>query len=341
MTPSSSQPPYNVCLIGLGRHGLTVLRQLARHPQMWHFAAVVDRAITSYARFQQYFHERRTPFYRDPLEAISSEPIDAVLICTTAPSHVSIASALIEAGYEGALLIEKPISNMISEAVHLVRLIEERQWRGRAAVDFNRRCSGLYSRVHEIREEGALGKIVRIEFNRPCKLSMVGMHFIDLANWLIGERPVSVTGRLDSLSQVDHRGARFYDPPGRLQVHYPNGAVFEMNTLQGTPQASRGMTIWFEKGQARINNEESRLVVEGPFGEQQVEVLDENRRYRWIEKALTALVHETDVCDVCPLSEAVVALEVVVAAHLSHERGGEPVSLPLSEPHRSRSLRIA
>ncbi len=340
MTPSSS-PPYNVCLIGLGRHGLKQLKRLAENPARWRLAAVVDRSVASYARFQYHFHPLRVPFYRDAVEAVQSEPIDVVIISTTAPSHIPIARALIEAGYEGGLLIEKPVSDSIARAEDLQRLIEQRGWSGRVAVDFNRRCSELYSRVKAVHESGVCGAITRIEFNRPCKLSMVGMHFIDLANWLMAARPLNVSGRLDEVSVVDHRGAVFYDPPGRLQVTYESGAVFEMNTFSDAPKDALGMRVWFEKGAARINNDESLAVIETPQGEERVEVTDENRRYRWIESAIASVVSDSPTCDVCSIPEAVTALEVVAAVHLSNKAGGEPVSLPLEDAHRRQRLRIA
>lgn len=335
------QPPYRVCLIGLGRHGLKQLHRLTENPTRWRISAVVDRSVASYARFQYHFHSLRVPFYRDVVEAIRSELIDVIIISTTAPSHIPIAETLIRAGYEGGVLIEKPISDSIARAEGLQHLIEQIQWKGRVAVDFNRRCSELYGRVKAVHKSEACGAITRIEFNRPCKLSMVGMHFIDLANWLIGSRPVEVKGRLDMVSVVDHRGAIFYDPPGRLQVKYANGATFDMNTFPDAPRDALGMTVWFEKGIARINNDESVAVIETPQGEERVEAMDENRRYRWIESAVASVVSDSATCDVCSIPEAITALEVVAAVHLSGQTGGESVSLPLEEKHRHQHLRIA
>ena len=333
--------PYNVCLIGLGRHGLKQLSQLTGNSAQWRIAAVVDRSVASYARFQYHFHEYSVPFYRDAVEAIRSESIDVVIISTTAPSHVLIAEALIRAGYEGCLLIEKPISDSIASAESLQNLIEQSQWEGQVAVDFNRRCSELYSRVQAVQRSGACGAITRIEFNRPCKLSMVGMHFIDLANWLVGSRPVEVLGRLDTMSVVDHRGAIFYDPPGRLQIRYENGAVFEMNTLSDSAEESRGMMVQFERGKARINNDESLATIETFSGVETVNVTDTDRRYRWIESAVASMVTDPALCDVCPLPEAITALEVVAAVHLSSRMDGEPVPLPLSDTLRQQRLRLA
>ncbi|NOX63179.1 MAG: Gfo/Idh/MocA family oxidoreductase [Chloroflexi bacterium] len=337
----SAQPPYNVCLIGLGRHGLKQLHRLAENPAQWRLAAVVDRSVAAYARFQYHFHSLRVPFYRDAVEAIRSEPIDVIIISTTAPSHVPIAESLIRGGYEGGLLIEKPISDSIARAEDLQHLIEEAAWPGRVAVDFNRRCSELYRRVKSVHKSGECGAIIRLEFNRPCKLSMVGMHFIDLANWIIGSRPIEVSGRLDMTSIVDHRGAVFYDPPGWLQVRYASGAIFEMNTMPDAPPESLGMTVWFEQGKARINNDESLAVIETPAGEDRVEVTDENRRYRWIESALASVVEASAGCEICPLPEAILALEVVAAVHHSNSMDGAIATLPLPQEVRNRRLRIA
>ncbi|MCO6451796.1 MAG: Gfo/Idh/MocA family oxidoreductase [Caldilineales bacterium] len=339
LQPSST--PYRVCMVGLGRHALKQLTQLAGNPTRWSIAAVVDLSVASYARFQGMFYDLRVPFYRNVAQAVVDQPIDLVIISTTAPSHIAITTQLIRTGFIGGIFIEKPVSNSLFQVDSLCRLIEQENWPGQARVDFNRRCSEIYNRIKKARISGEIGDLVSIEFNRPCKLSMVGAHFIDLANWFADSPPIRVSCHLDTKSSVDHRGAVFYDPPGRLQVEYANGVVFNMDTTNASPSETLGMAVKFTQGNVRVDNDEVNMVLQSGDRVETMNVPDENCRYRWIENAALSVLSPEGACDICTIAEAATCLEVTVAAHISNRRGGESVELPLSSDARAISMRIA
>ena len=62
--------------------------------------------------------------------------------------------------------------------------------------------------------------------------------------------------------------------------------------------------------------------------------------YNWIEATLSSLLDSSTGFSPCSLEESLGSLEVIVAAHISHERGGTPVSLPLGPVDKRKVLRV-
>ena len=331
----------SVCMVGLGTHGLDQIGQLQRNPKQWAIAGVVDTSIASYMRFKYHHPQLRVPYFRHLSEAFESVEPEVTLVSTHAPSHVGIAKEIVHNRFSECLLIEKPISNSVSEADSLIDFIRLQGWTGRIAVDFGRRCSELYNKARNIIASGELGPLVSIEYLRPCKLSMKGMHYIDLANWFMDAKPIRVSGELDEHSAVDKRGAFYFDPPGSMEVTYENGLTFRMDTRDRPENRPFGMRVRLEGGNLFIDDAESFLEIETPSKSVRNPSDKENDGYNWIENTLTALVHKKSNFVPCTLQEAVDALEIVVAAHCSHEKGGQPISLPLNGADRATTLRIA
>lgn len=344
VAPSQTRPVrHRVCVVGLGLQGLSQIEQLVRSDFGWEVAAVVDRATSAYARFQARFHAYGVPFFRTVAQALKARKVDAIVISTTAPSHIAIAEEAIEAGFMGALMIEKPISNSLPRANEFARLIAKKGWPGQVGVGFYRRCSDIYAPVRAAIEEGWLGELRRIEFSRPGKLSMRGSHYIDLANWFARSEPVQVCCQLEAISHPDHRGASFYDPAGHVSLTYPSGAVFVMDTTSASPRYQPGMTCFFDNGEIFIDADEASLHIKSNIKDRVYHSPEPDwhtRHYTWFDNALQALVAKTNYRP-CTLAEAITCLEIVVAAFLSDRRNGEAVHLPLQADETKELLRVA
>ena len=63
--------------------------------------------------------------------------------------------------------------------------------------------------------------------------------------------------------------------------------------------------------------------------------------YNWIEATLSSLLDPGTGFVPCTLEESIDSLAVVVAAHVSHERGGASVPLPLGDEEKRKALRVA
>jgi predicted dehydrogenase len=291
-------------------------------------------------RFRSTFPELRVPFYRDLGDALE-QGLDAVHVVTSAPSHVSIAKAVVRSGFEGALLIEKPVSNSVAEADGLVELMRSLDWKGRAAVDYHRRCSKLYAGIEHSIRSGEYGKLLGVEFSRACKLSMNGAHFVDLANWFIDAAPVSVAAELDEHSTLDHRGAFFFDPAGKVEVTYQNGLKFELDARGKADVAARGITVHLENADLRVNDVESLLEIRTPAGTRTLPSDREANALNWVETTLLSLLDPATGYSPCSIGHSLDSLAVIVAAHLSDRDGGRAITLPLEAHARRTVLRVA
>jgi len=333
--------PYRIAIVGLGVHGTGIAGRLLENPARFELVALVDASVATLMRFRSRSPRSRVPFFRSVAEALRTQP-DAFFVATPAPAHVAGVRAIIEGGFSGPILIEKPVSNSVSEVDGLLDWISSTGWRGRAAVDFHRRCAGIYHELHRHVRSGELGAVVGMEFVRPCKLSMNGAHFADLGNWYAGSAPVSVKAELQEHSTIDHRGSAFFDPPGRVEVKYASGVRFELETRQreGAP-GPFGMRVRLEHGELFIDDEETHLEIRSPQGVKRVASDKVQFGYNWIEATLLSLLDASTGFTPCSLVEARDALAVIVAAHVSHQAGGRPVALPLEGPERSVALRVA
>jgi predicted dehydrogenase len=327
---AASPRPARIGLVGVGALGLTLIDRLIARTD-WSLAGVADRSRPAYARFQARHHARNIPFHADAVNLLREAP-DLIVIATTAPGHVPVAEALLAAGYPGRLLIEKPLADSVRVAE---RFAENLQATGRdssVAVDYPRRCAPIYGRlVNELRS-GMIGGIRRIRVRTPGRISMNGIHFVDLALWLSGLSPTAVRARLASLPAADHRGAVLHDPPGKVDVRCANQFEITIETT-GDAAADRYVVVEGETGEYRIDASERILCSrhsEQRFAED---------AYAWISATLSALLAGGG--ELCRAAAAAESLAVIAAAFASDEAGGRWIDLPLSPNVAARLLAIA
>lgn len=333
--------PAKVCFVGLGIHGLGQVKRILNNPQMWSPVGVVDSSVAAYARFQYWCHQSQVPYFRSVTEAIRNMDAGTFVVATTAPSHVAIVKEIISTSAAKFVLVEKPISTNLGEARQLRAMLNSNNWPGTVGVDFNRRCSGLYAHAREIIHSGELGGLVRIVYSRPCKVSMKGAHYIDMANWIIDSTAMKVTANLDDNSTIDHRGSVFFDPEGHIDVAYENGASFTFDGRGTSTEFDHGMHIICERGSIFLDVAESFGAIDGPSGHRRIASDKEGDAYNWFESTLEALVFGSNHYSAATVDESIDCLEITVAAHLSDQLKGEPISLPLDREFDAISLRIA
>ena len=316
----------------MGGRGLKILAHLVEQPD-WDVVGVADRSAVAYARLQAELYDRRVYMVREAAELLALEP-EVLVVATTAVGHLPVVRAL--AGFEGALLIEKPLAASVEQGRELQALLGGRP---RVAVGFQRRGSTMYAEAVRTVRSGELGVVRSLRWGAPIpsQISMKGAHHFDLANWLAGVPPVAVSAELLENPAVDRRGAYYVDPPGRAQVEYEGGAFFEADS---TGESPTGLVVECEHGRLFVGPEEDALVISGPNEERTV-ASDGGREesFDWFDATLHALVAGED--GPCTVPEAAAALEVVAGVFASDEQDGEPVRLPLAGDDASRELRIA
>jgi len=329
-----------VGIAGYGGRGEEQLEALHGGRYPWAIVGIADRSPIAYGRLHASFYDERIPVVRHASDLLAFEP-DVVLVSTTAAAHVPISLELVEAGFGGALLIEKPLASNVAAARDLQEAADA--WEGSAAVDFQRRCSRMYAETAALLASGELGPVrsIRYSTKKPEMLSMKASHHIDLANWLAGSPPTQVSAALAGDSDVDRRGAFYFDPPGVVDVTYEDGATLRLDT---TGEGEKpGLTVECAQGSVSVDRREGEVVVRSSEGKRSIptDVEGGNRNATWFESTLYALAVGENGLRPCTVREGVSELEVLAGAFVSSSRGGEPVSMPLQGEDAALELRIA
>lgn len=338
------QSQYKIGLIGFGRLGMMQVEYLLSRPK-WRLIGVADTSKMAFARFQQKYHDLHIPFFAtavDLLDYEEYEGMDAILVSTTAPSHVEIAKNIIESGFLGAILVEKPISTSVNEARSLLKIINKKAWKGKIGVDYSRRCSAMYCEINRLISSGDLGRLVKVQVNRSGRISMNGSHFIDLAVFLTHSKPSRVSARLSSHSTRDYRGAYYFDPYGHITVVFQNRAALELNMKSPHERVTYeedSVIVICENGEIRIDSQEEDAFIKAPMSKAHISS-DRKEILTWFENTLEALITGKSRCTPCTLEESIDSLEVIVAAFAS-DRLGDVVDMPLDNALCSEVLRIA
>lgn len=161
----------------------------------------------------------------DAARIFDDPEIDAVVISTRHASHAGLVKAALAAGKH--VFVEKPMATTIADC----QAIAEAQARsGRIVrVGFNRRFSPMLQamkraisegrRLFNIRVNvGAIGSHWSNTTEEGGRLMGEGVHFFDLANWMMGAEPVAMTaqflGRPDELN-----------PDASISLRYADGSV--------------------------------------------------------------------------------------------------------------------
>jgi predicted dehydrogenase len=233
---------------------------------------------------------RRVPgaiAFADYAELLDRTPLDAVVITLPNTLHAPAAVAAFRRGLH--VYLEKPLALTLFEARPVMKA-----WRAAgtvAMIGYNYRFLPQYERAREWIGAGRLGRIVafRSVFSTEPRalpewkqrretgggaLLDLASHHLDLAAWLIGRSPGSVTCKLSS-RQTD-------DDVATLQLEFPDDVTGQILALFGGPCEHR-----FE-----IVGENGALVI-APYASDALETrgpgLDQIRRKR-LREAASALL---------------------------------------------------
>jgi scyllo-inositol 2-dehydrogenase (NADP+) len=143
-----------VGLVGFGLAGRAFHAPVIRAVPGLHLAAIVQRNGNDAA--EKYPDVR---IVRSLDELISIPEIRLIVIATPNETHCPFARQCLEAGRD--VVVDKPFTTTLEEAVSLVRLAKET---GRLLTVYqNRRYDGDFQAIRQLAEAGKLGRIVRFE----------------------------------------------------------------------------------------------------------------------------------------------------------------------------------
>jgi len=257
--------PVRLALIGVGKHAKTVhLPSLRKLSDRFILAGVASRTGTAAASAaRRYGIPLVATDYR---ELLSDPAIEAVLIATRHASHGAIALAALEMGKH--VFVEKPLAITLADAQAVCQAAERA---GKVVrVGFNRRFSPWLAPLRQAL--GSAGKrVVTIRVNvgsigddwsnapeEGGRLMGEGVHFLDLANWLLGGSPAGVSASF--LGSADTA-----NPNATIQVSYPDGSAASLlYTTVGAPAMGKERVEVFGNGAAAFSDDYRTLHMFGP-----------------------------------------------------------------------------
>jgi predicted dehydrogenase len=326
---------FRAAVIGAGNQGRDICVGL-KGIEGVEIAAIADRSAEALARVQAELALPHLKTYEDTKALLDAEKPDLVCVATNTPSHVPLAMMALEAGAK-YLLVEKPIGTNLQGARQLVDCAAEKGVL--LAIDHGRRWSLDYQAMQRYIAGGIIGKVreIYVAFGSGG-LAMNGVHYIDLVRYFI-DSPISwVIGQLDAEAEPNKRGAEYHDPSGYMFMSFADGARAFLDLSADLVRKDSFLVIKTEHGRIEVDERAREWTVVSQTSTFTVPFSDSKTLSGKVARVAAELLS-----GIPPRSngeDGIRALEAVLAAHLSHENGHQPVHLPLSAEQQAFEVRF-
>jgi myo-inositol 2-dehydrogenase/D-chiro-inositol 1-dehydrogenase len=247
-------------LLGAGRIGKVHARAIGSNPQAT-LAAVADAVEAAAGDLAAaYGAEVRR------IEAIEkAKDIDAVVICTPTDTHADLIERFARAGK--AIFCEKPIDLDVKRVEQCLAVIEQTQ--AVFMVGFNRRFDPHFAAVRKAIDDGAVGKVemVTITSRDPGAPPVdyirrsggifrdMTIHDFDMARFLLGEEPVSVSAHAAVLVDEAIGKAGDYDSGSVILSTATGKQALISNSRRATYGYDQRIEVHGSKGMVAAENQ--------------------------------------------------------------------------------------
>jgi predicted dehydrogenase len=189
-----------VAIAGLGPRGMAHLRGFLENPERFEVVGISDLVNEKVAAAIAEFGE--IPAFADARTMLEATRPDVFCFCTPPSVRLSLARLAVEFGVRGVAM-EKPLAVSLSEARQLRDLLDGAGIR--TVVCLQHKYLKQMRRLQMVVESGALGELNTIEASCRSWLSVVGVHYIDYALWIAGNRRATrVCGHVHGTGKLDN-----------------------------------------------------------------------------------------------------------------------------------------
>lgn len=321
-------------IIGLGPHGRRWFDVALTNPNL-EIIGLVDSNSEKLKLIEEVF-----PKFTTIDELLKETSPDVVIVATHGPSHSEIAIKCIGAGVK-YLLIEKPMACSVAECVAMET--NAALYSARMAIGKINRHDPLYVFLKEKIKNREWGQLRSIYIQKPgIGLGCLGTHSFDLLTFLLDDFPSTVTGWLDDPIGVNPRGKQFVDPGGLVVLEFANtkvrAVVSQIEDGAGPPTMELHFTdarVFHDPKNNFIDVRiRDRSVKPGPgipAAYKKMQIPDDlnikGNMITQMRELLNNLISDQEI--VAAPKYGRIAVEVLVAAYVSHNKGNTPVHLPL------------
>jgi predicted dehydrogenase len=214
----------NIGLVGYGYWGPNLARNFTTQTNC-ELIAICEREVERAAIARNHY---RTALITDNYDdLLNNNAIHAILIATPVSSHYDLAKRALLAGKD--VLVEKPLTQTVTEASELVRIAEENQ--RILAVDHTFLFTGAIQKIKEIIESGKLGRIMYIDsirinlglFQHDVNVIYdLAPHDFSITNYLVDKDPIFVQamGISHAGNDIENMAYLHVEYPGDLIAHF-------------------------------------------------------------------------------------------------------------------------
>lgn len=215
-------------IVGLGRMGRIHLE--AALSQGWSCVAAAEPNISEHSMASLPAGTALFETYGPKISALKPE---VVVLSTTTDVRASLLTEVLREDSVQLVITEKPLSSSIADARGV--FATAKSLGKRVIANHQMRFTPLYEYIGELVFSGRYGDLVSIHVSAAnFGLGNNAVHFIEMALYLFRSSPVEVRGQIDAGPLASHRGAKFRDHSGRLEVRFPNSRILTiefMNSL--------------------------------------------------------------------------------------------------------------
>ncbi|WP_101910284.1 inositol 2-dehydrogenase [Marasmitruncus massiliensis] len=260
----------NLGIIGIGRIGKVHAQSITYHLKNAHVKAIADPQMNDGNR--QWAKELGVDAcYEDYRQILADPQIDAVLVCSSTPTHADISIEAIRAGKH--VFCEKPVSQDASKIVEVMRALEGTGLKFQ--VGFNRRFDHNFEAVRGAVASGAIGDlhIVKITSRDPdsppieyVKVSGgmfldMTIHDFDMVRYLSGSDVTEVYVNAAVLVNPEIGRAGDVDT-AIITMKLASGALAVIdNSRRAAYGYDQRAEVFGSKGQAAVSNDTASSVV--------------------------------------------------------------------------------
>jgi len=252
--------------------------------------------------------------------------VDLVIIATTAPSHIDILSKLLM-GYNGKILIEKPLDSSLKKSVELSERLSVNE-SGRIFINYAKRHLPDLKNVKEIIKSPAVGRINSIHFSiGNGELAMITSHYIDYLKYLLEDSPAKVQAILNKPRQ-NTRGDQYEDNNGSCTFFYNSGvtAFFDFSSVHTKKDVQ--IFIKCENGYIFFDEYKGYILI-GPDGMPPYiyNSLEQGTTKTSIQRVIADILAHDTPKNKCSFEDATEVVKIIYACHYSSQNNGIPVAI--------------
>jgi UDP-N-acetylglucosamine 3-dehydrogenase len=243
--------PLNVGVVGAGSMGMNHLRVLSEFNEKQ--IRLIGVAEASESVLQHAMGRFHIAGYTDYRQMVDKMHLDLVAVVAPTNAHFEVASYLLDHGIN--VLIEKPMTSTIEEAIALIQLARVRDVK--IAVGHIERFNPAIVELKRRMMQGELGELFHLHARRlgpfPPRIRDVGV-ILDLATHDVDIMRYLTNGEVgQAYAETQRRIHTTHEDLLLGVLHFANGVlgVLDINWL--TPTKIRELTITGEKGMFLVN----------------------------------------------------------------------------------------